>query len=311
MEIKDAHIELFQEVYDKYPRPRVSQIYKVDEIAKAYLGFPAWFPMAYVALLEHGVALQHDIFRGKLLSSKDELILVDTQSRKDLLQAQGKEAYVLGPLFVHARKLYNIEAKPDRKGTLVFPIHASHTNTVHFDWEKYAESLLALPEEYHPFTACIYWMDVMKGRHRAFEKYGIKVITNGHIHDPKFVYNCLHSISQHRYCTGNELVSSMFYSIEMGIPFFLFGNDQGLVSELEDYRAVVDRHPKVKELKQIFTKTKAALETPLTISPAAQEIVDFYLDKPSWMPPDELRRMIWRRTPELLFKKALSILKLR
>ena len=310
MEIKDTHIELFKDALEKYPNPRVSKIYRMDEIAKQYIGLPAWFPLAYLALLEHGIAIQNDVLRGKLVDAKNEIILVDTQSRQKLLQDQKREAYVLGPLFVHARKMYEIEAKPNAKGTLVFPIHASHTNTVHFDWELYARSLLELPEAYHPFTACVYWMDVIKERHKAFEKYGIKVVTNGHIYDPNFVFNCLKYISEHKYCTGNELVSSMFYAVEMGIPFFLFGNDQGLVSEVFDHRKKVDRHPNAKRLKKAFTKTKEELNQTLQISKTEKDLVDFYLDKASWMEPEKIRNIIWRRAPFIILKKILSVFKL-
>lgn len=306
MQITEELVQSFKSFHERFPNPRLSKFYGIDAIAKKYLGFPDWFPLAQIALLEHGIALQYKKFHGKWQQATNEILCVDTKVRKDLLTGQNKDSIVLGPLFVHARRVHNIQPNKDAKGTLVYPVHSAYNYEMKFDWDKYIQSLLALPEKYHPFTASIYWLDVMKGKHKLFEKYGIKTVTNGHLYDPDFTKNCVDYIAQHKYTTGNELVSTLFYAVEMGVPFFIFGRDQKSENDNPEYRKEVDNDPHVVKLRNLFTKSADDLLNPIVISKEQKEIVDFYLDETSWMKPDEVRKYIYKKTPGVLLKKIFG-----
>jgi len=56
MQITEELVQSFKSFHERNPNPRLSKFYGIDVIAKKYLGIPSWFPLAQVALLEHGIA---------------------------------------------------------------------------------------------------------------------------------------------------------------------------------------------------------------------------------------------------------------
>jgi FkbM family methyltransferase len=139
-----------------------------------------------------------------------------------------KPCYTLHSPFVFCRKQKGIELRADRKGTIVFPAHSTHHVAVEKDWHGYIRQLLALPEQYQPIAACIYYLDVQKGLHKIFESYGIPVFSAGHWLDPQFAERFYQIISQYRYASSDLLGSYVFYCTEMGLPFFLYPTETDL-----------------------------------------------------------------------------------
>ena len=117
-----------------------------------------------------------------------------------------------------------MKAKPGARGTLAYPSHSLPDIDDVSDVEKYIRDLRTLPDEYQPVVVSLHYHDINKGRHRIFLDSGIPVYTAGTPHDYRFTERFYSILSNFKYTTSNFLGSYIFYSIEMGIPFFFHGD---------------------------------------------------------------------------------------
>lgn len=201
--------------------PSGDKCYGMGNALKQYLKIPKFFPL-YVEL-DHGVGLNDTPNQCQLKTSYP--ILVTREAQKKELSKHGKKSYVTGSTFVHYRKLNKIEMAENAIGTICFPVHSTHLIDVVFDWEKYSEELLKLPQHFHPITVCVYWADLLKNRHKPFLNKKFNVVTAGHMADPDFTYNFYDILRRHKYGTSNQISSCTFYCVEMGLAFFLYGDE--------------------------------------------------------------------------------------
>ena len=161
----------------------------------------------------------------------------------------------------------------DAKGTIAFPAHSTPSIDDISDVEQYTKQLLELPEEFQPISVCLHMHDINKGRHHIFEKYNIPVYTAGNCYDDRFAKRFYGIIKNFRYATSNMVGSYLFYCIEMGIPFFIYGNKQVFINHrdpnipkgLYDPYAEFEGRRQVRDMfSGLFTK----------ISPAQKEYVE-------------------------------------
>ncbi len=131
--------------------------------------------------------------------------------------------YVLGAPFALYRRLNNIKQDSDASGTIAYPAHAVHTSKPNFDVDAYCRELLNLPEEYHPITISVHRTDIECFElDKIYKKYGFRVFCANYSDKP-FNEAFYDELRKHKYATSNEVGSYTFYTIEMGIPFFLLG----------------------------------------------------------------------------------------
>jgi len=208
--------------YEKhFGAPSGDKCYGMGNALKQYLKVPQPFPL--FVELDHGVYLVDTPSQCQLKTKYP--IFVTRESQREELLKHGKKSYVTGSSFVHYRKLNKIKLALDAAGTVCFPVHSTHLIDVVFDWEKYAEELLRLPLQMHPITVCMYWSDLLKNRHKPFLNKRINVVTAGHMADPHFTRNFYDILRKHKYGSSNQISSCTFYCVDMGIPFFLYGDE--------------------------------------------------------------------------------------
>ncbi|MEO1069895.1 MAG: FkbM family methyltransferase, partial [Cyanobacteria bacterium J06638_6] len=171
---------------------------------------------------DHGVRVSEAMTNCDLLSDRPIFFTSATQ-RDEYYKQTDKQAYVSGSPFVACRRLNQFELDPDARGTVAFPVHSTHLIDVAIDWEQYADDLLSLPAEFQPVTMCLYWKDLLAGRHAPFLARGMEVVTTGHMADPDFATTFYTILRRHCYCTSNMVGSYTFYAVEMGLPFFIHG----------------------------------------------------------------------------------------
>lgn len=215
--------------------------YGLDRSLLQLLDLPLSFPL--LVHTTHGPLFSDKNVEQYILRSSWPVFVDRAAYRKILVERHGKEAYVSGSPHVHFRTLNGIRQREDACGTLVFPSHSQGAGIADLDWDAYARSLRALPARYQPVTACVYWEDLLLGRHRSFLDCGIPVVTCGHRCDPAFVSKLYTYLSKARFVSGNRLGTHTLLALEMGIPYFPFGPeatyrlpDGGLQPvEMEDY----------------------------------------------------------------------------
>ena len=292
-------------------KPRLSTLYGMDRIFRLVYKIPFYIPVAQCCLLEHGVNFQFSLFFERLKSSKNELIFLDNSHRVNEFEKQTEnQAYAIGPLYPKYRRFKNIVPKLDRKGTLAFPSHSSSQFDFSEGYSKYAEDLKKLPDEFQPVTICLYYYDILQGHHQTFTDAGFTVITNGYVGDAGFVDRLYDHISSFQYITSNHTGSYSFYALEMGIPFFLYGDD--IDNQLLKFGTLngIDMGKYLEEdfLKNFTANLNFDLNYPVTVTPELDECIAYIQDENNQLDPLIVQKLVKRNWWKLILKKGLSYL---
>lgn len=203
-----------------------ASLYGMKKILLEFLDLPVDLPQSFY--LDHGVPLydKNRKLNNNVLQSRFPLILLTNKEQLVSYQkhVKNKTLMAVGALFPRYRHMRQIELKEQRQGTIVFPSHSTLQVDVVKGWSDYVKELKALPEEYHPITVCLYWLDVLRGRHRLFEEAGFDVITMGHFSRQDFAHEFYTTVRRFKYASSNEYGSYLPYCVELGLPFFIYGD---------------------------------------------------------------------------------------
>ncbi|MCO6460905.1 MAG: hypothetical protein J5I59_05840 [Saprospiraceae bacterium] len=308
IEVTEAYIT--EQKAKSYGKPRLSDLYGMAAIFKKIFHIPGYVPVSYVCLLEHGVNFQFEHFFNRLTDSKHELIFLDNSHRVKNFTAQtGKVAYPIGPLFSQYRRLKNIEPYPDRAGTLAFPSHSSSEFDFSSGYRAYAYALRQLPAHFHPITICLYYYDVLQGHHRIFEEAGFRVITNGYIGNSGFADVLYDTMRRFRYTTSNYPGSYAYYSIEMGIPFFLYGEgiDENFL-QIGSLNGIDMRQYLNNDFFKLFSQAVTVpIHEDMQITNTQRELIAYLEDSNHLLSGDSVRKLVMSRWPGLLVGKLTKI----
>lgn len=207
---------------------RIQKSYGHDKILRAYMRLPKPFPL--------DVQIQHGWYGTEIpdLEKADQIgvMLVWSKRIADAWKKRtDKEVLISGAPFLMYRHMHGIAKRPDAAGTVVFPAHSTQTFSQSYDIDAYCRQLNALPEHMKPITICLHHLD-MEHCADQFQKYGFSVVTAGESRQPGdgFVRNFYRILSAHKYSTSNMVGSYSFYSVEMGIPFFIYGPPSEFIS---------------------------------------------------------------------------------
>ncbi len=305
--VTDEYVEIQK---GKNPgKPRLSDLYGMSGIFRQVFRIPTYIPISYICLLEHGVNFQFEHFYNRLIDSENELIFLDNSHRvKNFGLQTGKRAYPIGPLFPQYRRLRGIEPDKGRVGTLAFPAHSSSEFNFSSGYRKYAEALRQLPELYRPITVCLYYYDVLQGHHTIFEEAGFEVVTNGYIGDFDFVETFYDTMRRFRYATSNHTGSYAYYSLEMGIPFFLYG--EGIDEEFRKISVLnginMDNFLENEFFKLFTDSLTVDIRHRVEITEQQKKLIAYIEDSKHVMAHGEIRSLVLRNWIQLIFKKAYT-----
>lgn len=209
-----------------------TEAYGSNLIIKEYCQFPKYLPLP--CHLEHGwTPLPQALVTDLPIADKKGLMLVYSRRReKAWKQASKTPVIVSGPPFVLYRKMKGIKQTKDAKGTIVFPSHSAMFIESRYNIDEYCEELKKLPKQFHPITICLLYPDIKRGRDKSYIKNGFCVVTAGEKlrGSLSFVKNYYNILSKFKYATSNEVGTYAFYAAEMGIPFFLTGEEPVIIN---------------------------------------------------------------------------------
>ena len=162
------------------------------------------------------------------------------------------------------------------KGTIVFPAHTTPSIDDISDVENYIQQLFELPEEFQPISVCLHMHDINKGRHHIFKKHKIPIYTAGSNLDDRFAERFYDIIKNFRYATSNMVGSYLYYCIEMGIPFSIYGNKQVFINQLDPNipKGLYDPYAEFQRFRQVHDMFSGIFTN---ISPAQKEYVEISL----------------------------------
>ena len=249
-----------QKTENNVKNKRLSNLYNIDVLLKEIIALPKLFPIDKISFISHGVPLDFVFIMDKFTKGKpyDIYFVHTTDQQKLAIEKYGVRAYLFGDIFMQYRKFKGWEKSKKASGTLAFPCHSTQYLESDTDWDKYASELKNLPPVYHPVKVCMYWKDLLKNKHIPFEKQGLEIVSAGHYYDPDFCKNLYNLLTTVNYTTSNEIGSYTFYSLDLEIPFFLYGQKTKFI--INDESLTPRNNPK-------FIKNIEIIENAFRINP--------------------------------------------
>ncbi len=200
--------------------------------------------------------------------------------------------YAIGSPFFYAKSLLDdkeIEKEKKRlgKNLLAFPMHSSPCTDTNFDPEKFLEVLKEERKRFDSVRVCLYWKDVLKGRHKFYQNAGFECVCNGHIYDLNFLRRQKSLFTIADATISNGVGSHIGYSIFMQKP-------HRLIKDFYEYKGGDG-----EELTEVMRKTNfqfvesAFLESDdYVISQKQIEAVDKFWGLSDFKTPKTLRKLL-------------------
>ena len=212
--------------------------YGFNRIIREYCRYPFWLPLPFE--MEHGWSPLQEPGANEMLTQKP-LMLVFSKRREQAWQ-KGSDipVAVMGSPFVHYRRMHRIRQLANACGTIVFPYHSIDFGQVEYDVDKFCRLLQQLPQDFKPITICLYYDDFQYGVHERYAHWRFSVTTAGNKFNPNFAENFYNLLKRHRYSLSNMVGSHTFYSVEMGLPFFVYGDIPVLINDGTDPNLPID-----------------------------------------------------------------------
>ncbi|MEG4247522.1 hypothetical protein [Microcoleus sp. Pol10D4] len=225
----------------------LNRFYGHSAIIKNYCGYPEELPLPLV--IQHGGSgscnISAEVTTEYLFDYWvwDEAVK-EMNVKKHHLPPQ--TIHVLGSPFIYLAD----EVKPslpvcERKGTIAFPNHSTPCAPAIEGFQEYARQLQALPDKFHPITVCLHPYDISQGLHIPFQENGFTVIScvpdvlthyedivknpalfwqlYAQSYSPFYLTNFIKYCTEKKYATSNFSSTPTYYSIYLGLEFFMYG----------------------------------------------------------------------------------------
>ncbi len=174
--------------------------------------------------LQHGWSPLDGAFPNDLKKKTKVALAWNKRYCNDWNKKSDVPCYIWGSPFIYYRKMNNIVQDAAAKGTIAYPSHSTATSEARFDIDEYCAQLKALPDEFQPVTISLHPMDIeLYHMDEEYEKRGFKTVCAGLDMKKPFYELFYDNLKKYKYSTSNEPGSYTFYSVEMGIPFFILG----------------------------------------------------------------------------------------
>ena len=234
-----------------------SEAYGFGKIIRQYGYYPSFFPLA-ICTDHSGPDFNEVPYFHEKEANAPYFLTHRKLKAENYINETNKKADVLFSPSVYFRRSNSIEQKKNANGTTCFPVHSLPGYGYEFDIDTYCNSLRKLPSNFHPIRICLHMHDIDNG---SFEKYidnGFEVVTAGNVSDQRFQKRLYKIISNSKFITSNEISTITFLSVEIRIPFFLYGVKPTVIilSANEDYQKGIiqePEHPQYSFLKKKLT----------------------------------------------------------
>lgn len=264
------------QLYNKTVHSWTAEVYSIGKHLRKYGFYPRSLPL-YVHT-DHGGPIQSDeIFTNDINAKSPVVLFHSPRYAEHYNKISRRGCHVMYAPFVFYRRSNNIQKASDAKGTLAFAAHSTPLIDDVSDVNKYIDDLLGLPEKFHPISAIIHPVDVHKGLHKPFIARGIPVYTAGHSMDHRFAERLYDIMRNFEFTTANVAMSCLFYSVEMGIPHFLFGNPPLYINKADKNLAIGEQYNPKEDYPQGMKIAMLFEGLHSEISPQQREIVEFEL----------------------------------
>ncbi|MDL2226369.1 hypothetical protein LJB86_01775 [Deltaproteobacteria bacterium OttesenSCG-928-M10] len=265
-----------------------SEHYSIGSFLREYAGYPSWLPLYVYA--QHGATNDPQIARHEIENDAEAMLVFNREALNNFKAVSDKPCHLVTMPYALHRRANNIIQSPTARGTLAFPCHSTMEIDVVFDLAAYVKELRALPDEFQPVSICLHRSDIVKGLYKNFMEQGFSVYTAG---SPEGIFfgHKLYDLMRHfKYTTSNHVGSYTYYSVEMGIPFSLVGEDGQLINKSDPNIPVGPMDMAASKYYQEEQRVFAGIHT--EISPAQKEFVEIVLGIDQGLTGQELRQVL-------------------
>ncbi|MBD0260991.1 MAG: hypothetical protein ICV83_35165 [Cytophagales bacterium] len=232
-----------------------AEVYGFGRHIREYAYYPAHLPL--LINTDHGISMADEPGKTDLESKAPVQFCFSARRANAWRKLSNKPCYVMYSPFVFYRRSNRVAQAKHAAGTLAFPAHTTPDIDDETDYEQYSQQLKALPEALQPVSVCLHYHDINKGLHKIFMKHGFPVYSAGHPQDYRFTQRFYEILRQFRYSTSNLVMSCLFYSVEMGIPHFLYGSKPLFVNKGDTNLATgkydpENQFPRMRQVVKMF-----------------------------------------------------------
>ena len=292
-----------------------SELYSYGKCLRHWVGYPGWLPLFVYA--DHGVSLQSSLAPHEVESPARVHFTWNAEKLERYRDDKKKNITYIPHPWITYRRSQKIERVANPKGTIVFFTHLAPG----FEWENrdsedYFNSLRALPEKFQPVVLCLHMHDIKEGVHKHLRKQGFPIVTAGNTFNVDFVDRFYALARNFAYASSASWGSNVAYCIELGIPYFYFGEVPVLhnVSSTQLPVGVVDfsdEHHRRNE-----TKAMEMFRHPVDqVTQEQKEFIEYYLGLDATTSRLRSAVLIWRellvswRSWRIIFSPFVSALR--
>lgn len=201
-----------------------SEVYSMGYWLRKYANYSEMLPLH--CYMTHGIYFDiKDIPKLELDNDSNIMFCFSDKYKRIFEKNSKKKCYKILSPFVYCRKYNGIKKNENGVGTIFFPAHTTPNTDIIIDLKKYINKIKSLPEKFHPICVCLHMHDINRGWHNVFMDNGIPVYSAGNAYSIDFAKNFYDILMNFKYASSNIICSSTFYASEMGIPFFLYGEN--------------------------------------------------------------------------------------
>lgn len=211
------------------------ELYGHGQLIREFGFYPKHLPLIVYSDHGNGVNGTEILYKHELENDAPVFLAYDKERAVNYRKLTKKLSYVIISPTVYYRRKNKIKQVENSKGTIAFPAHATQCIENTGDIDKYAAQLKNLPEKFQPVFVCLHMNEIFNEQYKVFMKHGIQVLTAGNTSDYRFVERFYAILKNFKYSTSNVIGSYASLSIEMGIPFFIYGEPQKFINKGDPY----------------------------------------------------------------------------
>ncbi len=218
--------------------------------------------------------IEHGIFFGNYIWTQDHdsnlpIALTFSQKRKDVIEKNSnKKAFAIGP-YIHYAKDYleeeefNLELKRLGSNLLVFPAHSTSASLTSYEVVDFISQIKKIAKEYRTIRVCLYWRDILLGRHKPYQKAGFECVSAGHIFDPFFLPRLKTIISLATSTMTNTIGTYTGYSIYLNKPHYFYKQELKVIGDKRELENISIKEVlnDLKPLQEAFSSFRKSISS--------------------------------------------------
>lgn len=197
-------------------------IYSFRKWISRYGYYPSFLPLCIYT--DHGAGDSVDSPYPHELQSDAPVQFYHCKAAVERWKKQSdKECHVLPSPFVFARQQLKINPNSDRVGSIYYLAHGNSALVDQNECDIYLDDINKLPDKYKPVKICLHVNEMELGYDDVYRTLGYEVVTAGDPIAHNFTENFYRILATAKYTFSSTFGSYALYSVEMGIPFCLYG----------------------------------------------------------------------------------------